>query len=712
MFKGDLAQFAPADLLLFLCHMGKIGVLTVRGGGEILSLAFQRNLLVEAHCEATDRIVLARLERSAEIAADNLQQLKRAQEETGLPLSRVLTEMSWLQAPGTNEALRLGRRETVLRLLLMESGEFQFSEIAVDAVPLLPPCDGPGLVMDLTREVDEYRESLRGLGPGLHAVRTTAGARAAAGGATVATLTDEHLFLAATGDGATVAALLAAVPLPRLAAARAVRNAVDCGWIELTATPPATGQPAKTVADPGFFSHYRRALRRLLQTDDPQQRIRELLHFAQTHCKVSVLMVVQSGLLRRATVYYRDPAGRLAARDHREPRVDLGGDEVFQRVLSSGRPFLGEVFCSPLLDALEAEAPAAACAVLPLGPFGGHDLLLYASTAARSPAVGPLSCLELLSWQVRRPEGEIPAAAAGPRIAGGVGASPGDTPARGASDLGRMVAAIKDLPPMPQVIVRVLDLLGNPDCKLSELTAAIAHDPALVARLIKVSNSSLYGGGQTCGSLNQAIVRLGTRTTRSVVVAASTRTLFPNDGSQTGLLGRRLWRHAVESGLAARRVAEFLRRGDPDEAFAAGVLHDLGKLIILLNLPADAAALYAERSAAATDSVASEQSRLGFAHTEVGERLLQSWGMPAELAACARWHHEPDAATTARDLVQVVACGNLLSHRLGDEATASADDPRAHRLAAITGSLGLDDSARADLLGLLALDLEQSDLFD
>ena len=728
MFKGDLAQFAPADLLLFLCHMNKEGVLTVRHGAEALNLAFQRNLLVEAHDEASDRLILAQLEHGGAIAPERLQHLRQAQEETGLPMSRVLTEMSSFQAPGVGEALRIGRRETVMRLLLLDSGEFQFSEIPVDPVPLLPPCDGQARHMAHTREAPEHRDSGRGIGDHKpRPVRPAPGRQVGAETGAVATVSAEQLVLLQAETADSAEALLAEVPLPRLVAARAVRSAIDRGWLELT-TAAKAGPTAAGCPEPSFFSHYRAALRRLLQAGDQQQRMRELLQFAQMHCKVSALLVLQAGSLRRATVYYRDPGGRIAARDHREPPADLAGDPVFAHVRTSGLPFFGAVFASPLLDALEADAPAVDCAILPLGPLGAHELLLYAATAEPSPCGGPLACLELLSWQLRRPAGEVrPEPAPRPRPGSPAAAQtetspaasgPAEAPAGASRSLDRMVAAIKDLPPMPQVIARVLSLLGNPDCKLSELSGALSQDPALVARLIKVSNSSLYSGGQACGSLNQAIVRLGTRTTRSVVVAASTRSLFPTDSSRIGLLGRRLWRHAVETGLAARRVAEFLRRCDPDEAFAGGVLHDIGKLIILLNLPDAACAIHGADRSAEPDGVAAEQQRLGFDHTEVGERLLQSWNLPESLAACARWHHRPEAAGVWSDLARVICCGDLLSHRLGaangggDHEPAAADSAAAQRLAAATESLGLDENASIDLLGLLALDLQQDDLLD
>ena len=113
-----------------------------------------------------------------------------------------------------------------------------------------------------------------------------------------------------------------------------------------------------------------------------------------------------------------------------------------------------------------------------------------------------------------------------------------------------LVAAVNELPPMPHVVSRVLELLSDPDSQMSDMVEVLSRDPALVARLIRVSNSSLYSRGQETTSLGQAVVRLGGRTVRSLVMAASMKSLFPLDKTNVGLWGQSLWQHSIECGLA------------------------------------------------------------------------------------------------------------------------------------------------------------------
>lgn len=699
MFQGDIAQFAPVDLLLFLSHMNKEGVLSVRRGDETLSVSFRRNLVVDAESEAAERLIMDQLQQSGAFSGPALAYLRQAREETGLPLVRILEQGDQSARREISAAMALGLRETLFRLLLWEQGQFQFTEMPVDDNPHVPGQDGQALVLDLTREVDEYRELMRGLGdlsrPGFAAARPDEATK------------EEAYVLSQAGECATVAGLIDTAPFPRLSTAWAVAAAVDNGWLSL-ATEDAEAITTTDDEGPltGVMPAYRRSLRRMLQTDDRKQHLREVLEFAQARCSQTILLAVSGDRLRRATVYRRDATGRLTASDHRDPSVELAVDMVFHQALTSRRPFVGDMFPSPILDALDAGCEASACALLPLGAMGQYDLLMHAASTEPNHDTGPLTCLEMLAWQMTPPETDAAQAAE-------VNPEPDESAYQADDDeaaADALVASIKDLPPMPAVAARVLQLLGEADLDMNQLTEALSHDPALVARLIKVSNSSLYGGLQQVSSIDQAIVRLGNRTVRSVVVTASTRSLFPTDNNRVGMMGRELWQHAVVTGLASRRVAEFTRRADADEAFTAGILHDLGKVLILLNHADEYAELLQKLQHDGGDSVWAERECLGFDHCLVAERLLQNWGLPENLCLAARWHHEPMGAGDHRDLATVVSCGDLLGHARGGDV--APDSWLQRKLDPVCAELELDHGARCDLLEFLALDLEQCDLLD
>jgi HD-like signal output (HDOD) protein len=704
MFQGDIAQFAAADLLLFLSHMNKEGVLSVRQAEAVLSLSFRRNLLVDATCEAAEELVLEDLARRQAADGQTLAHLRQAREETGLPLSRILDDVTWLSVDEAALAVTAGIRETVFRLLLWESGEFHFTEIPIDDNPVRTPLDAQALVMDLTREVDEYRELLRRIGPLKCPVHAVAGAPLSH-----ETSAEERYVLTHATTAPTAEDLLSSAPFPCLATAQAVALALENGRLEFSESAPAVAGAVGPEADlDGVLPDYLQAMRRLDQADDDEARVREILDFARTHCTQSILFGVASGHIKRATVYRHDTTGRLAAIDHRAPQIDLASDLVFHQALVAGRSFVGKVFPSPVIEALKAEIPAVDCGLLPLGRLGDLDLLLYAVTTEASLSQGPLASLDRLAKQLHTPQasGVTKPAEASLDSETDNALSLLDDNSDAAEE---MVASIRDLPPMPNSVGRVLALLANLDCDMKELVDVLSCDPAIVAQVIKVSNSSLFGGRQEIGSINLAITRLGLRTIRSVVVAASTRNLFPMDSSRKGLLGRVLWEHSVQTGLAGRRVAEFTGCADPDEAFAAGVLHDIGKVILLLNKPDEFILVQQQLEKGATESVAAERKVLGFDHCLVGDRLLDNWGMPPSLRSVARWHHQPEMAGPLAPLVQVVTCADLLCQKLGGHSGSPVR--LAERLAKARTALNLDDTSFADLENLLKADLEQDTLF-
>ncbi len=658
MLQGDIANFAPADLLVFLAHLNKEGVLTVRTDAGSLNLSFQRGLLVDVQSEAADARVLAMLRQRDIVPPALLDDVARAVQETELPLWQVLESLADARADDLGPVLAAGAREAVFQLFLWERGEFQLAEIPVEANPYLPSLDSQALTFDVTRQIDEYRETLRRLGSLDRAILVTpAGRDAQPGNVAVRYLLDH-----ANGQ-ATVRELVAHAPLPTADIMAALGEAISAGWIQGVAS--AAPMPQATPDSDSHFAAFRRTLRSLLRAVDTQAKIRELAGYCRDHFGCTLLLGTREGTVVRCLSYRRDARHGLTTQDRKNLAVPLDLDSILLRACESQLPFIGRVFASPLLESLGVAPPAGDCAVVPLGEIDGLRLLLYAAAGPTPDGPGPLRYLELLSWHVLAPMAEEPVAVptTAPAVAPVV--AEGDA-------VDRMVGAIKDLPPMPAVVARILHLLSDPECSIADLTSTLSQDPALVARLIKVSNSSLYGSAQKAGSVNQAIVRLGMRSTRSLVIAVSTRALFPMDNPRIGLHARALWDHSVASGIAARHVAAAAGYADPDEAFVAGVLHDIGKVIFLLNVPDDALKALRLQESARIGSVAAEMRVLGFDHTEVGARLLQKWDLPPELIASTRWHHDPHAAGDFLRLACITACANALGRRDGAGTVAEA----------------------------------------
>lgn len=238
----------------------------------------------------------------------------------------------------------------------------------------------------------------------------------------------------------------------------------------------------------------------------------------------------------------------------------------------------------------------------------------------------------------------------------------GDDRLRPEPTMQELAASYRELPVMPRAVADVLDQLASPDWTISGIETTIAADPALVARMIGVSNSALYGGGQEFRTLNQALVRLGFRAIRSLAVVAAARALFPLDDDAVGRRGRELWSHSAACGWAARMVAEAVGQPDPDDAFAAGALHDVGKAVILLNRFNDYERILALMRDEALSSCEAERSVLDVDHTVLAAWLTADWHLPAGVVGSIAGHHDPDGADEFERPARIVACGNLLAH--------------------------------------------------
>ena len=210
---------------------------------------------------------------------------------------------------------------------------------------------------------------------------------------------------------------------------------------------------------------------------------------------------------------------------------------------------------------------------------------------------------------------------------------------------------VASLPPMPASVARLTQRLGDPEISLAELSAEIQYDPGLTATVLRLANSVVFGLPRAVHSLQEAVVRWGTRRVFQLAVAAQLQGVLGTAVKGYGLPQGERWRHAVAVALVSERLA--LQEGGvaADVAFTAGLLHDAGKLVLGAFVAEEAAAL-GEAQARGFD--VAEQEVLGMDHAEVGAQIMAHWNLPAELVAAARYHHRPEAAEGLQRLVDVV----------------------------------------------------------
>ena len=222
----------------------------------------------------------------------------------------------------------------------------------------------------------------------------------------------------------------------------------------------------------------------------------------------------------------------------------------------------------------------------------------------------------------------------------------------------KLLDKVEVLPLSPTLLPKLLPKLSDVDTNFDEVVEIIAYDPGLTAKLLQICNSAFFGNEAEVTSVAEAVSRVGYQSVYLLVAMINGSNCFPSP-SPPGVDAVKLWRHSVTTAFNAKFIAESAG-ADGNLLFTAGLLHDLGKIIMGQEKMPAAAGLFRQPSDAA--SLEREKAVFGFTHPEVGAALLERWKLPAQLAVAVRYHHEPKAAQGFERLAACVNLGNLISH--------------------------------------------------
>ncbi len=220
---------------------------------------------------------------------------------------------------------------------------------------------------------------------------------------------------------------------------------------------------------------------------------------------------------------------------------------------------------------------------------------------------------------------------------------------------------VTDLPTLPHVVSQILEKTRNSDASIEEVANLIATDQALVSTYLRLVNSAFYGFSRRITTLKQAITLLGFRSVRNVVVNAGVAGIFRRR-SFNNHYRHRLWDHSVTTAVAARVLAPVVGFKAKEEAFTAGLLHDIGKVVIDQYAPKPSVAIQ-RRVELGEEARVVEQEVLGADHTQVGAWVSERWHLPKSLCWVIQYHHDwqnPDIPG-GTDLVRLVAAANAIA---------------------------------------------------
>lgn len=252
-----------------------------------------------------------------------------------------------------------------------------------------------------------------------------------------------------------------------------------------------------------------------------------------------------------------------------------------------------------------------------------------------------------------------------------------------------IINKIKSFPSIPGAAVKLLSLLDNPNCTAAQLEEILKYDAGLTANIIKLSNSAYFGMMTKVGSVKQAIVVIGFKRLKQLILTSCFNAIMGKQVSGYELSAGELWRHSIAVSVAAEGLAAELKITDSDDIFTASLLHDIGKLIMGEFVKEDLEAIRRAASNEVPFEIA-EEMVLGMNHAAIGAVMLKNWSFPEKIVDAVRWHHNPEEAPKQNIITDLVHVANILSLMIG--IGLGSDGLQYELIPSVIKRLGLNNS--------------------
>lgn len=233
----------------------------------------------------------------------------------------------------------------------------------------------------------------------------------------------------------------------------------------------------------------------------------------------------------------------------------------------------------------------------------------------------------------------------------------------------RIKSKVRDIPSLPEIVTKVMELVQDPMSSASNLSRIISHDPGLTSRVLRLVNSAYYGFPRQISSIQHAITILGFTTMRGLVLSSSIFKIFsPKNDSSKLLDYKKFWKHSLVAAIASKKINNYLQFNEADDIFSAAILHDIGKIILdqydhenyILALKEAPVPVFHETV------IAAEEKYCEISHQNIGFMIAESWNLPDSISDIIKHHHNPNNSFENRKLTSIVYLGNIFSHLVLD----------------------------------------------
>ncbi|MDD3517062.1 MAG: HDOD domain-containing protein [Chromatiales bacterium] len=226
-----------------------------------------------------------------------------------------------------------------------------------------------------------------------------------------------------------------------------------------------------------------------------------------------------------------------------------------------------------------------------------------------------------------------------------------------------VLRGLKDLATFPDLYHRLEQVMSNPTSSLDDMAAVVEQDVAVASKLLRLANSSFYSFPSRIQSVGRAITIIGTKQLRDLVLATLVIKRF--DGIPTDMVDMEgFWRHSIGCAIIARVIAIFRREANVERFYVSGLLHDLGRLVMLLQVQEPMREVFKQRQQEQSLLFQTEAAMLGFDHAVLGAELLRSWQLPKVFEEAVKYHHAPLMAGGYPVEAAVVHAADSIAHAM------------------------------------------------
>ncbi|MDR7856889.1 HDOD domain-containing protein [Tissierella sp.] len=228
-----------------------------------------------------------------------------------------------------------------------------------------------------------------------------------------------------------------------------------------------------------------------------------------------------------------------------------------------------------------------------------------------------------------------------------------------------IVSKVDDMKVLPQIINEIIALTDDPNSTIQDMEKAILQDQVLTTKILRLANSAYYGYARNISTISRAAVLLGFQAIKSLALASTVRTYLSDELKGYSLEKNELWTQSQTCAIVSRLIAKKVKYTNPEEAYVAGLLRDIGKTILNQHMEKEYSQVLTRVEEDNVSFLDAEREVFGFNHAEIGEKVAEKWNLPESLVDAIGHHHTPELATINPLLVSIVHIADAITMMMG-----------------------------------------------